>query len=249
MSIIQNHLSNATTIQKLKLQFLELKYDLLLLKFMGQEQMINYLKSNLSLTNLVKYNFIRRLSQGKSLLVGEGNLSFISSIAPKILFPQNVIASTYESDNELSDLAKRNSLLLRELGISILHNIDATELNKLFNSLFFDTIIFQFPNAGSREAIDGCNPNYVLISDFLIAATQKLTEHGIILITCVDSDYYNDIFKFEELANEFNLKIPIKYKFFPEDYPSYEHTMSHQDGSALIDYTAFATWEFQLCNN
>jgi hypothetical protein len=39
---------------------------------------------------------------------------------------------------------------------------------------------------------------------------------------------------------------PTKYKFDPEDYPEYEHIMTHQDESRIEDYSKFSTWEFKL---
>lgn len=73
-----------------------------------------------------------------------------------------------------------------------------------------------------------------------------LKESGIILITIVDSDFYNNIFLFDALSQELGMQKPIKYKFDPEDYPGYEHTMTHQEESGIKGYSKFATWEFRL---
>lgn len=54
------------------------------------------------------------------------------------------------------------------------------------------------------------------------------------------------IFQFENLSKLIGLRPPIKYKFNPEEYKGYEHTMTHQDGSAIDQYSNFATWEFKL---
>ena len=123
------------------------------------------------------------------------------------------------------------------------------KLNYAFKNILFNKIIFQFPNVGSREPIDGQNPNYALVKKFLEEASANLVESGSIIISAVDSDYYNNIFKFEELANSFGFKKPIKYKFDPEAYPNYQHTITHQGGSVIDQYTKFATWEFKRCNN
>lgn len=74
---------------------------------------------------------------------------------------------------------------------------------------------------------------------------KQLTETGSILIITVDNEYYNNIFQFEELAKLLDLKL-VKYKFDPDEYKDYEHTMTPQDGSVIDKYTSFASWEFKL---
>ena len=150
MSMQLKYQNNTLKMSGLRLRLLELYFNLLLLKLNKQitERNNQDTEFSLFLKSLIKYNFIKRISYGKTLLVGEGNLSFISSITTKILIPQNVIASTYESYDESSDLAKHNSFVLSRLGMKILHKIDATRLHKIFNNLYFDTIIFQFPHTG-----------------------------------------------------------------------------------------------------
>lgn len=195
--------------------------------------------------SLSSYNFIDRVSKGTALFVGEGNFSFSTSIATNISNHKNIISSTYEAKNEISDLAKANANLLEKFGIKVLYEIDATKLNSIFGNLLFDTIIFQFPHTGTREAVDGHNPNYILVKEFLESSSKQLTAVGSILISTVDNEYYNNIFQFEELAELLRLKID-KYKFNPNDYNDYEHTMTHQDDSAIKKYSNFATWEFKL---
>jgi hypothetical protein len=73
-----------------------------------------------------------------------------------------------------------------------------------------------------------------------------LKRRGAILITIVDSDFYNNMFRFNELAEELGIKSPIKYKFDPKDYPEYEHTMTHQEENGIDDYSKFTSWEFRI---
>ncbi len=199
--------------------------------------------------SLIQYNFYQALSNGESLLVGEGNLSFVLSLVLKLKNNYNIIASTFENQDELTDLAKKNAKHLRKLGVNVVHGIDATKLNHAFKNTKFDKIIFQFLNVGSREPIDGQNPNYVLVKEFLEEACANLAIGGSILISAVDNDHYNNIFKFEELALVLGFKKPAKYKFNPRAYPSYQHTMTHQEGNAIDQYIKFATWEFKRCSN
>lgn len=69
---------------------------------------------------------------------------------------------------------------------------------------------------------------------------------SIILITIVDTDFYHNIFRFDELAKELKIKLPNKYKFEPGDYQGYIHTMTHQEQSGIDNYSQFATYEFRL---
>lgn len=196
--------------------------------------------------SITKYDFISKIKEDSTLLVGEGNLSFTISLVQKLQLLPNLIASTYEDYSELSECARANAKLLKRAGIKVLHGLDATELHQNFYSNAFDTVIFQFPHSGSREGINGINANYVLVKKFITSASYILKTDGVILITIVDSDFYNNTFRFDELAEELRISQPTKYKFNPKDYPEYEHTMTHQDESGIDDYSKFATYEFRL---
>ena len=52
--------------------------------------------------------------------------------------------------------------------------------------------------------------------------------------------------KFDVIAKLNHLQKPVKYSFDPMDYKYYQHTMTHQEGSALDEYDKFATYEFRL---
>ena len=196
--------------------------------------------------SITKYDFISTIKKGNTLLVGEGNLSFTMSLVKKLQLLPNLISSTYENYSELPEYAQFNAKLLKQAGIKVLYGLDGTELHKNFHSNTFDTIIFQFPHSGSKEGINGVNANYVLVKKFIISASYSLKRDGVLLITIVDSDFYNNMFRFDELAKELRISQLVKYKFNPKDYPEYEHTMMHQDDSAIDDYSKFATYEFRL---
>lgn len=248
MQINPQYFPAALEICKLRAKNFDIALSNLSLGFFNQVHLNKALDNKLSLMfkSLISYDFLTQISQGKTLFVGEGNLSFSASITANITNTNNIIASTYETAKELSDMAAENADFLRKLGVIVLHGIDATQLKHIFENLLFDTIIFQFPHTGSREAINGLNPNYVLVKEFLESASKQITKTGSILITTVDNDFYNNIFQFDDLSELVGLKHPTKYKFDPEEYKGYEHTMTHQDGSAIDKYSKFATWKFQL---
>lgn len=196
--------------------------------------------------SITKYDFVSKIKGGSTLLVGEGNLSFTISLVKKLQLLPNLITSTYEDSSELSEYTESNAKVLKQARIKVLHGLDATKLHKNFYSNAFDTIIFQFPHSGSREGINGMNANYLLVKKFIISASYILKTDGAILITIVDSDFYNNMFRFDQLAEELGISHPVKYTFDPKDYPEYEHTMTHQDESGIDDYSKFATYEFGI---
>ncbi len=195
--------------------------------------------------HLNKYNFVQNISNSSAMLfVGEGNFSFSYSIAKQIQNSNNIIATTNEPSTKISDFGKDNILKLKKLAVHILCEVDATKLHKVFDKTRFDLIIFQFPNVFSREAINGYNPNYILAKDFLISASKILAKNGRVIVTIVDSDYYRNIFKFEELSGMLGLQKLRKYDFNPKDYPDYQHTTAHEENGVLDNYSKFITYEF-----
>jgi hypothetical protein len=120
------------------------------------------------------FDFVAEVSQGRTLLVGEGNLSFTVSLAVMSgVSPSRLIATTFENKEELSFDAIVNAEVLRRKGVTVLHGVDGSSLASVFGSWRFDTIVFQFPHAGSRDAVEGHNPNFILVSDQRGSATES----------------------------------------------------------------------------
>lgn len=191
--------------------------------------------------------FISQIQQGDTLFVGEGNLSFALSIAKMpVITSSKLTATTHEKASDLSEEGQQNAELLKHSGASVMSSIDATKLNQYFSHQKFYTIVFQFPNAGSREPEYGRNPNYILIRDFLKSAASCLASNGKILITTVDSPYYQGAFQFEEAAEKAGYHIAGSYLFDPESFPGYSHTNTNNDDSALEKHDEFKTWIFEL---
>lgn len=191
--------------------------------------------------------FISQIQQGNTLFIGEGNLSFALSLAKASgITASNLVATTYEKISDLSEEAQQNSEILKRYGVSVINGIDATRLEQYFPHQKFHTIVFQFPNAGSREPEYGRNPNYILIRDFLKSATSCLMPDGKILITAVESPHYQGAFQFEEAAEKAGYNILGSYPFDPESFPGYSHTNTNDDDSALKKHDEFKTWVFEL---
>jgi len=178
-------------------------------------------------------NFINAVVQGRTLFVGEGNFSFCLSIARQIRNPYNIIATTNEAQNEFSDLTKQNINSLQRLGVKVFQKTDATQIHKDFAGQAFNKIIFQFPHTGSREPIQGRNPNFILLRDFLKSAKHLLSYGGKVVVSIVDSPYYQGAFQIEEAGTEAKYKRYSVYKFNPLLFPNYIHTMTNEDESAI----------------
>lgn len=194
-----------------------------------------------------KFDFVAEVSKGRALLVGEGNFSFALSLAndPKIA-ANRLIATTFEDKANLSEEATTNVEKIKATGVMILYGVDATKLSAVFGSWLFDNIIFQFPHAGSRDAIEGHNPNFILVRDFLVSAKSQLQRGGKVLISAVDTPHYRGAFQFEEAAKIAGFRQSETYKFDLTKFPEYEHTMTHQAGSALDNQDKFSTFIFKV---
>jgi len=194
-----------------------------------------------------KFDFAHQASLGRTLFLGEGNFSFSLCIA-KMLgdVSNNLVSTIFEHENELPPNAIENRDKLLSLGIQVYYEVDATKLESTFSGVErFDTIIFQFPNVASRDPIEGRNPNFVLLRNFLKSAAHHLTSEGIILISAVDSAHYRGALQPTEAARSSSFKEPICHDFHPSDYPGYTHVMTHQEGDALRGHDEFCTWVFE----
>ena len=184
---------------------------------------------------------------GDTLLAGEGNMSFAKSLLLKPATQiTRMIVTIFEKERSLTNEAVNNTNTLKRCGTFVMFGIDATRLEDNFKPDEFDTIIFQFPNVGSRDAKYGHNPNHVLIRKFLRSAVACLKPSGKIMVTAVDSPHYQGVFQFEEAAEFAGCEILETYPFDLSMFPGYSHTNTNDDESALDDYDRFKTWVFGL---
>jgi alkylated DNA repair dioxygenase AlkB len=73
--------------------------------------------------------------------------------------------------------------------------VDATRLSDTIGKRHFRTIIFQFPNGASRDPRYGQKPNHVLVARFLKSARNHLKPSGLVIVSTVDSPFYEGAFK------------------------------------------------------
>ena len=191
--------------------------------------------SNLSIVENRKndFDFYKTINEGKTLFIGEGNFSFSLSIAEKIANKSNIIATCFEKEKDLSDFAISNINKLKSFRININFEIDATEINQTFRGYQFDNIIFNFPNTGSREAVEGRNSNFISLRDFLISGKKILKKNGKIIVSIIDSAFYQGAFQIEEASNLAGFKKIEIYNFNPLIFKNYKHQMTNEKASAV----------------
>lgn len=184
---------------------------------------------------------------GDVLLVGEGNLSFAKNL---MAMPQtgvtHVTATIFEKERNVSDETTKNAQIILHKGGEVFYGVDATRLDKSIARQKFHTIIFQFPNVGSRESKHGHTSNHVMIRRFLRSAAPYLDEDGKAFITVVDNHHYAGLFKLDEAAAFAGYETPHCYPFDLLMFAGYSHTNTNDDESAIDDYKRFPTWVFRL---
>ena len=191
------------------------------------------------------FDFVSQIARGPALFVGEGNLSFSLCLAKHAnISPLLITASTLEQRSELSSLAAKNAEALKRLGAEIRHGINAKQLARIFSNQKFESIVFQFPNCGSRDPVRGQNPNAALALTFLKNACAILRRNGKVLISTVDSPHYRGAFQFFEAAEKAGFNAPESFPFYPSNYKGYIHTNTNDDDSALSNHRKFCTWAF-----
>eukprot|EP01125_Pyxidicula_operculata_P006367 TRINITY_DN2212_c0_g1_i1.p1 TRINITY_DN2212_c0_g1~~TRINITY_DN2212_c0_g1_i1.p1 ORF type:complete len:284 (-),score=40.44 TRINITY_DN2212_c0_g1_i1:65-916(-) len=144
----------------------------------------------------------------KILIVGDGNFSFSLSVGSELNLGANLVATSYDSEDVLFSKypeAKDNLDYLKGLGVIVLHDVDATDLEstlKLPNrdgasSIDFDRIVFQFPLVqpnSSREDHNGDSNDVIrnrrLIHMFLDSASKFLKSDGEIHVTSKELSQY-----------------------------------------------------------
>ena len=187
------------------------------------------------------FDFASRPALGPLLLVGEGNLSFACSLAERAKARSSIIASTFEAERVLSEDARRNTATLRDLGARVLHGVDATRLESRFRR-GLRTIVFQFPNSGSRRSVYGGTANHHLMRRFLRSCDRVLASGGVVAITTVDSQYYHGLFDVPGAADAAAFSVLSVHLFHRSHWNGYSHVNTLDVGSALRASYRACTW-------
>ena len=203
-------------------------------------------RPNLQIEAKKGFDLVSEIASGRCLLLGEGNLSFARSLLNfQKISPSKLVATTFERPNSLSDRARMNAKYLYYNGAVVLHGVNARKLDATLKRRRFSIIIFQLPHTGRRRPVEGKNPNYVLVRDFLNSAKHHLFRSGVVCISAVDNLHYQGAFQFEKAAAFAGYYPPSIYKFEPKRFKGYVHTMTNETGSALGRHSDFKTWVFR----
>lgn len=193
----------------------------------------------------VHYDFAARARLGQMLFVGEGNFSFSLSLARmRGVSAPSLTATSYEAEEDLGDTAHAHAAALLKLGVQVKTGVDATDLSRSFGQRQFRSIVFQFPNLASRTPLYGQNPNHVLVTRFLKSCRAHLKPNGQVVISTVDSPFYEGAFKMDEAAQKAGFGPPDIYTFNPDYFAGYLHQNTADEGTAIDGRTKFATFVF-----
>ena len=187
------------------------------------------------------FDFVERITHGRLLLVGEGNLSFARSLAERTPTPSRIVATTYEAQNAVSEATRLNSAALADRGVRVLHSVDAAKLDDQFRPVF-GTVAFQFPNAGSRRSVHGGTANHHLIRRFLRSAANVLRKNGVVAITTVDRAYYHGLFDIPGAAAKTGYTLQAVRPFRRTHWSGYAHVNTLDVGGALRATYRACTW-------
>ncbi|XP_020704974.2 heavy metal-associated isoprenylated plant protein 41 isoform X3 [Dendrobium catenatum] len=182
----------------------------------------------------------RYCSAQKILLVGEGDFSFSLYLATAFGSAFNIVATSLDSYAVLLKKypkAQSNVEVLKKVGATILHEIDATRLKDdvFLRNHKFDRIIFNFPHVGFFGKED--NPALIslhqeLLLGFFYNASQMLQPFGEIHVRHKTSTPFSD-WNLTDLAERSSLTLFKSAPFKIEDYPGYNNKRG--DGSRSDD--------------
>lgn len=164
------------------------------------------------------------------LLVGEGDFSFSLCLGMTFGCATNIVATTLDSYDGLITKyknAEANLMILRILGATVLHGVDATRMWNLHDLRCkkFHRIIYNFPHAGflgmeSDPAVMMMHRD--LVRGFLHNASTMLTVDGEIHVNHKAKAPF-DSWRIEDLGSECSLVCIAQDEFRIRDYPGYNN--------------------------
>ena len=135
----------------------------------------------------------------KTLLVGEGDLSFGAALAVAWGAAENLTATVFDDEATAARkyaAAAENASTLRALGARVLYGVDATRLpggSKALRAGGFDRVVFNFPHAGAgiKDQKRNIETNQALLRGFFTTAPALLASGGEIHVTLAHGPPYD----------------------------------------------------------
>ncbi|KAK6465713.1 hypothetical protein DFJ63DRAFT_28469 [Scheffersomyces coipomensis] len=211
----------------------------------------------------------------KVLLVGEGDFSFaVSIIEENLILPQNLLATSFDSLEELNQKypnIEENLAVLKENGVKVLHSIDATDLvgslklipnskqkksgTNHHNQLFTERgnlnyIMFNFPHTGRgmKDMDRNIRDHQKLVLEYIKSSIE--------VFKLVNSGITNDFGGYGESSDSNNQEGKIVLSLFEgEPYNSWNIKIlarSHDykvERSGKFDWTMFPQYHHRRTNS
>ncbi|MGM9463261.1 Rossmann-like fold-containing protein [Streptomyces murinus] len=182
-------------------------------------------------------------ASGRVLLVGEGNLSFTeANLNLNRNVPSNVTATIYEKEEDVKEESTlRRAEELRNRGVNVEYDVDATRLHARMPRVLYDNIIWMFPHpGGDRQGV--ATRGQALLSAFLPSASKVLAPGGRISVT-LKSNWYVSRWRPREIGAAAGLALVAERSFQQSDYPGYYHETTAA-GARPADISAGITFVF-----
>ncbi len=100
-------------------------------------------------------------STDRILVVGDGDFSFSRGLVTHLGSGDNLVLTSFDTAKQLAEKyphAKANVEHARKHGATVLHGVDATNLDAAFPDESFDCIVFNFPHSGTPAATRARTP-------------------------------------------------------------------------------------------
>ena len=170
-------------------------------------------------------------SRHKILVVGDGDLTFSLSLA-SALGGAKLVATTYDSIRELEEKysgVASTIEALKSIGVTVLHEIDATKLNECpsLDGMKFHRIVFNFPHIGGATQKD-VELNQELLKGFFKQSLPKLNSSGECHVALRRTLFYDS---WDVVAQAQTVGMELKrVEDFKGDYLSYENQRTSGEG-------------------
>ncbi|MFI7742535.1 Rossmann-like fold-containing protein [Kocuria rhizosphaericola] len=183
---------------------------------------------------------------GKTLLVGEGNLTFTeANIIVGRALPGDITATVYEKKEKKSASTRARAEKLEAQGVTVEFGVDATKLHEgAEEKPKFDTIVWMFPHPGGERA-QAAAAGKALLAAFFASAATRLHPGGKITVTLrkAKRDWYISRWDPVGAAASAGLRLERRLDFEQRDYEGYTHETTEK-GARTANVTTGYTFVF-----